>query len=95
MTTMRAMRLQTALRGMVAAISALAMVSCVRHPVAATGPEMPVAAFSGPMAATAGAQAAPEAPEFPAGLAWLNTDHPFTLKDLRGKVVLLDFWTYG
>jgi DNA-binding beta-propeller fold protein YncE len=35
------------------------------------------------------------APEFPAGLAWLNTATPLTMKALRGKVVLLDFWTYG
>ncbi|HSG16248.1 MAG TPA: thioredoxin-like domain-containing protein [Anaerolineae bacterium] len=35
------------------------------------------------------------APDFPAGLDWLNTDGPLTLSDLRGKVVLLDFWTYG
>jgi len=32
--------------------------------------------------------------EFPEGLQWINTDRPLTLKDLRGKVVLLDFWTY-
>lgn len=25
------------------------------------------------------------------GAAWLNTDHPFSLSDLRGKLVLLDF----
>jgi len=35
------------------------------------------------------------APEFPTGLDWLNTEGPLTLADLRGKVVLLDFWTYG
>ncbi len=34
------------------------------------------------------------APDFPAGAEWLNTDHPVTLKELRGKLVLLDFWTY-
>ncbi|MCS7273484.1 MAG: thioredoxin-like domain-containing protein [Fimbriimonadales bacterium] len=34
------------------------------------------------------------APEFPEGLEWLNTDRPLRLRDLRGKVVLLDFWTY-
>lgn len=34
------------------------------------------------------------APEFPAGLAWLNTAHPLSLRTLHGKIVLLDFWTY-
>ncbi len=26
---------------------------------------------------------------------WLNTDHPLRLADLRGKVVLLEMWTFG
>ncbi len=34
------------------------------------------------------------APDFPEGLEWLNTDRLLSLRDLRGKVVLLDFWTY-
>ena len=34
------------------------------------------------------------APEFPAVLQWLNTDKALRLGKLRGKVVLLDFWTY-
>jgi hypothetical protein len=35
------------------------------------------------------------APEFPTGLEWLNTPRSLSLKELRGKVVLLEFWTYG
>ena len=34
------------------------------------------------------------APELEGGIAWLNTDHPITLASLKGKIVLLDFWTY-
>jgi thiol-disulfide isomerase/thioredoxin len=35
------------------------------------------------------------APEFPEGLEWINAGAPVTLDSLKGKVVLLDFWTYG
>lgn len=35
------------------------------------------------------------APDFPGGLTWLNVSRPLSLMDLRGKAVLLDFWTQG
>ena len=35
------------------------------------------------------------APELTGARGWLNTDKPLTLAALKGKVVLLDFWTYG
>ena len=35
------------------------------------------------------------APEFPADLDWINVTAPLTIEALRGKIVLLDFWTYG
>ena len=34
------------------------------------------------------------APEFPEGLDWFNVDHPLRMHELRGKIVLLDFWTH-
>ncbi|MBC8507570.1 MAG: hypothetical protein ISR58_03280 [Anaerolineales bacterium] len=35
-----------------------------------------------------------EAPEL-TNEVWLNTDAPLRLADLRGKVVLLEMWTFG
>src|SRR5215213_1725156 len=67
------------------------------------------AAWAGPWANRAGAQEVSEgvgmggvqlqgrvrAPELAGGRGWLNTDKPLSISALRGKVVLLDFWTYG
>jgi DNA-binding beta-propeller fold protein YncE len=49
------------------------------------------------LAATAAADEPPAgrtaAPELDGGVAWLNTASPIKIKDLRGKIVLIDFWT--
>lgn len=34
------------------------------------------------------------APDFPKDAEWLNTSSPLKMRDLKGKFVLLDFWTY-
>ncbi|MEG4342638.1 thioredoxin-like domain-containing protein [Microcoleus sp. A003_D6] len=34
------------------------------------------------------------APEFPGNYPWLNTEKPLSIESLKGRVVLLDFWTY-
>jgi hypothetical protein len=36
------------------------------------------------------------APDFPATLDWMHTSgRALTLAELRGRIVILDFWTYG
>lgn len=37
----------------------------------------------------------PDAPPFDGGAVWLNVDHPLTLEELKGHVVVVDFWTYA
>lgn len=39
-----------------------------------------------------GSVRAPDFPDDPAR--WFNTDRPLHIQDLRGKIVILDFWTY-
>jgi thiol-disulfide isomerase/thioredoxin len=34
------------------------------------------------------------APDLDGGTGWFNTDKPVRLADLKGKIVILDFWTY-
>ncbi|MFN0056558.1 MAG: thioredoxin-like domain-containing protein [Planctomycetales bacterium] len=77
---------------------------CVANPLAAQDDDPPAAASdqedeaaSDDPGAIAAANPFPKrfkAPDLDGGTGWLNTAGEITLKDLRGKVVLLDFWTY-
>jgi thiol-disulfide isomerase/thioredoxin len=49
----------------------------------------------GPASAEATAGGPIPAPSLDGATEWLNVASPITLSQLRGKVVLLDFWTYG
>ncbi len=96
------------MKRLVIAVAALALLgaACTRASEgesgpSPSGPDGPAAA--GPNGAAEPGSAEGEsfagtvaAPEFPEGLDWLNTGgRPLTIGDLRGKVVILDFWTYG
>jgi hypothetical protein len=34
------------------------------------------------------------APDFPDGLDWLNVSRPLRIADLRGRLAIIDFWTF-
>jgi hypothetical protein len=34
------------------------------------------------------------APEFVEGLDWINVSRPLRLADLRGRLAIIDFWTF-
>jgi hypothetical protein len=34
------------------------------------------------------------APDFPAGLDWINIERPLHISDLRGRLAIIDFWTF-
>ena len=48
----------------------------------------------GPLMSPRMYQGKTDAPDFPPHLDWLNTDKSLAMQDLRGRIVLLDFWTY-
>ncbi len=64
-----------------------------------TSTPLPTATRVQPTATAVAAAAAPAAnygpaPEIDTDV-WLNTDQPLRLAELRGKVALIEFWTYG
>jgi hypothetical protein len=34
------------------------------------------------------------APDFPEGLEWINVARPLHIADLRGRLAIIDFWTF-
>ncbi len=75
---------------MVIGVVALVATACTNGSASDEAPPTTVAIPSG--ASDAGTT---PAPEFPDDLDWLNVEEPLDLDALQGKVVLLDFWTYG
>jgi len=68
------------------------VLACSGGPGMSAPPGTPEEAVTEPPKSWAGEH---PAPDFPGGLTWLNVSRPLTLADLRGKAVLLDFWTQG
>ncbi len=82
----------TPMRKFLLIVGALALVAgaCTSDSTSDEAPPTTVVTPSGVSAA-----GTTPAPEFPDGLDWLNVEQPLDLEALQGKVVLLDFWTYG
>jgi len=68
--------------------------TAVRRRTALTLPLILAILLAGPRPQNACAQQPYPAPSLAGGSGWLNTSRPIDLRDLRGKIVLLDFWTY-
>lgn len=63
-------------------------------PEGGTSREQRVAAFARYIRSLEGRGGGVAAPPFPAGEQWLNAPPLSWDRELRGKVVVLDFWTY-
>lgn len=76
---------QATTASLIAEQTAAARATPTPAPVEATATVSPAVLYAGLEAA----------PAFPEGPDWLNTSQPLTWADLKGKIVLLEFWTYG
>lgn len=77
------------------AVAALALIPVGRAVIARL--EAPETDFEGLADNAIGPELGPQQPGRPSlegGVDWINTDRPIHLDKLRGKIVLIDFWTY-
>ena len=96
---MRVLRLHSAVLGALA--MACLAAACSSEPArtpAATPTPVPPRLSMPPLPAFepsgyTGGRVGDTAPEFTGITQWLNSE-PLTMEELRGKVVLIDFWTY-
>ena len=100
------MSLVSVLAAIVPTILVLLAVLALAPPSSPAPPDGTSAAPAAPDSRSSGAMARPSevpakarppgpaAPELLGGGAWINSE-PLTLAGLKGKVVLIDFWTYG
>jgi thiol-disulfide isomerase/thioredoxin len=81
-------------RGLVALLAALLVGGAVATALVVGADRAARIAHGGPPVETFEPEDAPPAPEFAGVAEWLNT-RPLTMRGLRGRVVLVDFWTYS
>lgn len=74
--------------GTVVLLALLLLTSC------SASPKLPDEKKDGPMLSEQQLEGLIKAPEFPTHLEWLNTGRPLSIKELKGKIILLDFWTF-
>ena len=73
----------------------LLLLACLLAFVSASAPRVAMAQDAPAADAEEEAPGQPTAaPDFDGAERWLNTEKPLSIKDLKGQVVLLDFWTY-
>lgn len=72
-------------------IFALTLAGCAGNSAESTGNPLEEDANASPTAALADLGPAPELENE----IWLNTEQPLHLAELRGRVVLLEMWTFG
>ncbi len=79
-------------------VGAFVVIAAICFPVAREGGSGPLTGLDRLLTPSLGAAEQPgrrqPAPELDGGVSWLNTAGPIRMRDLKGKIVVLDFWTF-